>query len=444
MQADLPKTINDAVKILAYNDYFWVSGSKSLKGNVRPHPKDYQTIHSLAEAQYAWTEKQAKLAVVILKRYLTKFQAHGLDIKHLLDNPQYDSPFRVINFEKSIEKFTDTDEEDKIEMRFPYNKKIIQLIRMLKDKRSLPIGYAKYDGESKKWTFKQTDVTTYYLTLIAIRYDFKFVDHSLLDDYYKVKKEILSYKKPSANLVNTKLVLNNGSESLQQYWDEHIKNLTLIQQVDTFKNLGLRTSGIKIKSWSGLGGRIAKVQSNRMWINKTEFTKNQVLNALLELNCFPLLVPVTGDPYTNEDAQEWQEWINVFERHGIENKNLAFGFDMKEPVRPGTQESRLTEKYTDNMEETKFQTLVELWQMSKQFKYVDKETKILFVRNRIPKTLIRSGVKPKASLIAFGGGYYATGTDNLKRYLDSLPKTLYYNDHRPSIYDWHDNLIIKL
>ena len=241
-----------------------------------------------------------------------------------------------------------------------------------------------------------------------------------------------------------KLVLNNGSESLQQYWDEHIKNLTLIQQVDTFKNLGLRTSGIKIKSWSGLGGRIAKVQSNRMWINKTEFTKNQVLNALLELNCFPLLVPVTGDPYTNEDAQEWQEWINVFERHGIENKNLAFGFDMKEPVRPGTQESRLTEKYTDNMEETKFQTLVELWQMSKQFKYVDKETKILFVRNRIPKTLIRSGVKPKASLIAFGGGYYATGTDNLKRYLDSLPKILYYNDHRPSSYDWHDNLIIKL
>ena len=43
-----------------------------------------------------------------------------------------------------------------------------------------------------------------------------------------------------------------------------------------------------------------------------------------------------------------------------------------------------------------------------------------------------------------GGGYYAAGTDTLKRFLDSLPKTLYYNDHRPSMFDWNDNIIMKL
>ena len=96
------------------------------------------------------------------------------------------------------------------------------------------------------------------------------------------------------------------------------------------------------------------------------------------------------------------------------------------------------------MEESKFQTLVELWQMSKQFKYVDKETKILFVRNRIPRALIKSGIKPKSSLVALGGGYYATGTDNLKRLLENLPKKLYYNDHQPSSWDWHDHVITKL
>ena len=46
MQADLPKTINDAVKILAYNDYFWSDGPKSPNGKIKPHPKDYQTLHS--------------------------------------------------------------------------------------------------------------------------------------------------------------------------------------------------------------------------------------------------------------------------------------------------------------------------------------------------------------------------------------------------------------
>ena len=66
MHTDLPKTINEALKILAYNDYFWAN--PSMLGNtgvIKPHPKDKETVRSLTEANYAWTEKQAKLAVVI-------------------------------------------------------------------------------------------------------------------------------------------------------------------------------------------------------------------------------------------------------------------------------------------------------------------------------------------------------------------------------------------
>ena len=66
------------------------------------------------------------------------------------------------------------------------------------------------------------------------------------------------------------------------------------------------------------------------------------------------------------------------------------------------------------------------------------------MRNRIPKTLIKSQIKVKASLVSLGGGYYASGTNNLKRYLDSLPKTLYYNDHQPSSYSWHEKIINKV
>ena len=44
MQSDLPKTINEALKILAYNDYFWAN--PSMIGNttqIKPHPKDKET-----------------------------------------------------------------------------------------------------------------------------------------------------------------------------------------------------------------------------------------------------------------------------------------------------------------------------------------------------------------------------------------------------------------
>ena len=443
MHTDLPKTINEALKILAYNDYFWHHGPKTPNAMINAHPKDYETVKSLAEAQYAWTEKQAKLAVVILKRYLTKFQSHGMDIKKLLDQPQYDQPFRVISFEKSIEKFIDEDELTKIEIKFPYNKKIIQLIRRLKDHKGLPGMYAKYDGENKKWTFLHTDVTVYYLTLIAVRYDFKFVTPDLLDEYVEIKKEKCTYKKPVAKLIGNEIVVSNGTESFNEYWDQNVKHEKALVQADRLKEFGISAKGLVLKSWSELGKKIALCSKTKAWISKNDYSRDQVLAGLMELDCFPLAIPVSGDPNSQQDAEEWDNWLQTFSRHGIENNHMAFGFDIKQPKR--TSE---TFEYNDNiigkMSDENYESLMEVYQLSKQFKYVDKETKILFVRNRIPKTLIKSGIKLKCCLITMGGGYYAAGTDTLKRFLDSLPKTLYYNDHQPSSFDWRDKIIIKL
>ncbi len=445
MHTENPKTINEALKILAYNDYFWHQGPKTPNTLIKPHHKDFETVKSLAEAQYAWTEKQAKLALVILKRYLTKFQKHGMDIKSLLDSPKYEEPFRVISFVKSIEKYIDdTDEEPKIELRFPYNKKIVTLIRHLKDKKGLPGGYAKYEGESKVWTFKQTDVTTYYLTLIAIRYDFKFVDQTLLDDYYTVRKEIEGFKHPRARLIGNQVVIDNASESLNEYWNNNLKDKKILLQVDSLKNFGIDPRNIKVKSWSTLGGKIAHVGYHKLWIDRNEYSRDDVIAGLSELDCFPFVMPVSGDPNSKDDADEWSQWLKTFERHGIENKNMSFGFDIKEPKKPSEVDCEYNDNIVGKMEESQFQILYEVHQLSKQFKYIDNETKVIFVRNRIPRTLIKSKIKPKASLIAIGGGYYTAGTDNLKRFLDSLPKTLYYNDHRPSSWEWHDNIIIKL
>ena len=41
MHTDLPKTINEALKILAYNDYFWTDPQKA---HIKPHPKDQETV----------------------------------------------------------------------------------------------------------------------------------------------------------------------------------------------------------------------------------------------------------------------------------------------------------------------------------------------------------------------------------------------------------------
>ena len=445
MHTDLPKTINEALKILAYNDYFW---SAPQKAHIKPHPKDQATVRSLAEAQYVWTEKQARLALVILKRYLTKFQSHGMDIKSLLDHPKYEDEFRVISFDKSIEKFIDDDDEEKIEVRFPYHKKIISLIRILKNKRGLPSNYALYNGEAKKWTFIQSDVTTYYLTLIAVRYDFKFVDETLLDDYEMIKKEILGYRQPSARLVAGEIILDNASTSLQEYWEQNLKNKPPLLQVDSLKNFNIKTNGIKIPAETTLGYQIAHTNHHKLWLDSIVYSKNEVVKGLIELDCFPIIMPVSGELSSEEEVKEFWEWMNTFKANGIDILNdCSWGFDVKEPVYMKDIDNEMNRRQmmiSNTISETFFENLFELHQMSKQFKFINDNTKIIFVRNRIPRALIKSKIKPKASLVALGGGYYAAGTDNLKRLLENLPKKLYYNIHQPSNIDWNDSVIVKL
>ena len=448
MHTDLPKTINEALKILAYNDYFWAN--PSMLGNtavIKPHPKDQQTVRSLAESQYVWTEKQARLALVLLKRYLTKFQAHGMDIKPLLDKPVYEDEFRVINFDKSIEKYIDEDGLSKIELRFPYNKKIISLVRHLKDRRGLPAGFCQYDGEIKKWTFLQTDVTSYYLTLIAVRYDFKFVDETLLDDYDKIKKEKIKHRQPTARLVAGEIVLDSASVSLTEYWNSNIKNKKLLSQVDSLKNFCIETNGITVPADTLVGDKIAHNNNHMLWIDSKTFTKNEVVRGLIELDCFPVLMPVSGDIHMEEDVKNTWEWLNAFKNYGIDILNdCSWGFNVKEPIyKKDIDELDDSKWLVDNYKPKEFfENLYELHQMSKQFKLISDNTKIIFVRNRIPRALIKSKVKPKASLIALGGGYYASGTDNLKRLLENLPKKLYYSDHQPSSFDWNDRIIKKI
>ena len=444
MQSDLPKTVNEALKILAYNEYLWAD---PITSKIKPHQKDYQTVKSLAEAQYAWTEKQARLALVILKRYLTKFQANGMDIKPLLDSPRYDEEFRVISFDKVIEKYTDDDGVEKIELKFPYNKKIIQLIRCLKEKRDLPAGYSQYDGEAKTWTFLHSDVTAYYLTLIAARYDFKFTDSTLLEDHDEIKKEVVGHRQPSARLVDGKIILNNVSESLQEYWNKNLKEKSALTQVDSLKNLQISTKGIDVPAQNTVAYKIAHNNYHKLWIDSKCFTKKDVVAGLIELDCFPLMMPVSGDIHMEADVTAFWEWMNAFKSYGIDILNqCSWGFDVKEPIYKKDIDRHNDRTYLlDNQKSREFfENLYELHQMSKQFKLINQDTKIIFVRNRIPRALIKSGIKPKASLIGVGGGYYATGTDNLKRLLENLPKKLYYNDHQPSSWDWHDHVIVKL
>ena len=184
----------------------------------------------------------------------------------------------------------------------------------------------------KTWTFLHSDVTAYYLTLIAVRYDFKFIDDSLLDDYEEIKKEIIGHRKPTARLIAGEVVLDNATESLQEYWDENLKDKTALTQVDSLKNFYISTKGMNVPAETTIGHKIAHNNYHKLWVDSNGSPKNEVVKGLLELDCFPLMMPVSGDIHMKEDVQEFWEWLNAFKANGIDILNeCSWGFDVKEP-----------------------------------------------------------------------------------------------------------------
>ncbi len=444
MDSNQPSNINEAIKILAYNEWAWDRPDNALE----PHPKDKPTVQSLAEAQYAWTERQGKLAIVILKRYATKFRAHGIDIDQLLKSPTFEKPFRVISSAKTIEVVETTDDFFKIELRFPYNKKIVELVRCCRTKKGLPEIYFSYDGDSKTWKITKTDVTTYYMTLIAARYDFDFITPSLLDEFEEIKKEKNSFKKPRAVYDGDKITLKNVHENLEKYWTDNIANKKPLLQLDSLKNLNVDQKGIRIKAYSEVAKKIAHNSSAALWVDKTTISKDQLLLGLMELDCFPLVMTVSGD-ITNDknEIQDVTDWIRRFEIQGFDPlKHIFWGFDLKEPkmYKDYTEEQKWSIMQSMKLDRYQYEQAFELYEMAKHFKHIDENTKICFIRNKLPRTVLRSKIKFKAGLVAIGGGYYATGGEIIQRYLDNLPKKLYYSDVEPSTFRLNGATIRKL
>jgi hypothetical protein len=397
------ESMEAALRILAYN----TGGSWQNSG---VHDKDFKTIQSLADAPYAWTEKQGKLAMMFLKRYKTLLEKFDFDVDELINNPRYDQPFRVISFEKSIDIFSAEDGREVLEMRFPYNEKFIALIRCIK-KKTQELVPMLYDGETKKWTMNYTDTVAYYVTLIAVRYDFKILNTKILNDYEEIKREKKKYLPVIADIDNDSIRLINASDSLAEYWQEHCQSLSYLQQRDQLKQLSISS------------------------VRKT------LLQAIMELGDLPAICPFSGDLGIKDEITSVYEWMGEFETAGITKDNISFGFEFNAPIYtdPNPEVEQFPSPDFVYGEDTPIQErerIYNQWKilhaLSVSNRKISPQTKIIFVRNKIPRTLLRSEIKPKIAFMLQDTPMWAMSTNTLDKLVESLPKRLYYMSQKPS------------
>ena len=433
-----PRTLESleyAMRILTYN-----TGTAAQPLRSGAHDKDFKIIQSLADAPYAWTEKQGKLAMMFLKRYKTLMDKFGYDTDELINNPRYDQPFRTISFEKSVDVFTAEDGREVLEMRFPYNEKTIQLVRCLK-KKTQELVPMLYDGETKKWTMNYTDTVAYYISLIAIRYDFKILNTQILQDYEEVAKHKKTYRPLIADVYKDSIRLINAPTSLVEYWQEHCESLSYLQQRDQLKQFAIRYVRNNSAPASTLAEKIAYAMDADLFVDRKIYDRKNLLQAILQLGDLPAICPFSGDLESVNEVKTIHEWLEDFNTAGITKDNIAFGFQFKEPM-PITSDPELEQfpnadfVYGDDTTPQQRQSIYTQWknihELSASNRKITPNTKIIFVRNKIPRTLLQSGIRPKIAFMLQDTPMWAMSTNTLDKLVESLPKRLYYMSQKPS------------
>jgi len=427
------ESLEAALRILAYN-------TGGIFQNSGVHDKDFKTIQSLADAPYAWTEKQGNLAMMFLKRYKTLVDKFGFDSDELINNPRYDQPFRTISFEKSIDVFSAEDGREVLEMRFPYNEKFIALIRCLK-KKTQGLVPMLYDGETKKWTMNYTDTVAYYATLIAVRYDFRILNNKILIDYDEIKKEKKKYAPAIADINNYSIRLINAPESLTEYWQEHCASLSYLHQRDKIKQFRIAEIRDNSRPAESLKEKIAYATNTSLYVDRKIYNKKTLLEAIIELDDLPALCPFSGDLNSKEEVMIIYDWLQIFQSVGITKDNISFGFQFENPLPIDTDpeiEQFPTLDFIYGQETPKevrkkiYESWKELYDLSMSNKKISSATKIIFVRNKIPRAFLKSGIKPKIAFMLQDTPMWAMSTNALDKLVERLPKKLYYMTQMPS------------
>ena len=153
----------------------------------------------------------------------------------------------------------------------------------------------------------------------------------------------------------------------------------------------------------------------------------------------PALCPFSGDVQSGAEIMLFQEWLQAFDSVGISRDIISFGFEFDHPIDIDPElEQFPTANFvygadTSMAERTKIYALwKELHELSISNRKITAATKIIFVRNKIPRTLLKSGILPKVAFMLQDYPAWPLSTNTLDRLVESLPKRLYYVSQKPS------------
>lgn len=355
------------------------------------------------------TEKQATMAVRILKKYKKELEAYfGKSID--LDNPVYRNPFRSLIEEKTI-KIETHNGVKKIAVRFPYNAELIKNLqeyvsnadwKSIRWNTTLKQYVAGWDHEVRAWLFtlKEENIIWVSNNLLSKGFtaDEEFNEYlanilTVVDNVYDyapclIKEEgQFKYKNVSSrvpapegtNLIDILFKAKNvGVTAWSDEVDAELKSLYVSQVTSAFLNT-----------------------KKALFVNSTSHDISVFKDILKYAG--PVLIIIPG----GSEVEHTMKWHKLAQDCLIDNADMSVMFRM-----PNESHGKFNQYIKDN-------------QLNNE---IHDNTKVVFVSTKIPKPLVKSGIKFKTVINL---GYYRDLHFSMSVVLNSTTNVCYYNNKQP-------------
>lgn len=236
-----------------------------------------------------YTEKQAKLAQKIVLTYKRQLAQKNIDVTPV-ENPAYRLPIRPMDY--STRLYID---DAHIMVKFPYNQKLIDSIREFSKESQ---GKSRWNPDKKVWQADLTEYNINWLNTFAEVNKFEIDPEisKLVDKISQVEQAGYSI---CLTIDNDQLLIKNAPESLSEYIQTHIGDMTpdnLLKLIDFSGVLGYTVDEDILNALvEEYGPRFVNLLTNKeLKIDPTAILSNDnfgtVLDYAQKLNRLPVYV----------------------------------------------------------------------------------------------------------------------------------------------------------
>ena len=370
--------------------------------NIVLESKDKTIIYSLAaqlKRPLSLTANQGGLAVRILEKYKEKI-SYISNVSDLLENPVYKHSFRLVDNSKRLYKSI-YEGKASIFLKFPYDRKLNKEITQINIKK------IAFDKNTKANIFPfSTNVVSKLILESKLQDQGFIVDQDILD----YGKEIGQIKDNPENYLplldyDDGIFLKNANKFLSKFFQDNKKD-ELIQDSFLARTMKISLSE-KIKSKidsssvDPLTKKLLLEDKNKFLVHKNSKIKHtDIAKSLADIKSYPALIILDDDEKSDISLEDW---YNSLKDSGINNSEISVLFRSTENV-----------KFNEFIKNNQLNNLL------------DENTKIVFIRNKVPKIIYKLNVDFK--IIVSANSFYAHYT--AQNYINTHPMVLFYSTNK--------------